>query len=112
MQTISFVVHPSARSFESSDLTSRGDEKDAYFKAHLHAAKSAANSKSASWVTRSDTGSERYGFGRNAFVTPTTVLYKIMQLGLSSYWCDASTSWVPLPIEEEDAMLDREVEVV
>ncbi len=102
MQTISFITHPSGKSFESTDLTSRGDEKDAFFKAHLHAAKHAANSRSSAWVTRSDTGDERYGFGPDAFITPTTVLYKITQMGLPSYWDDASTSWAPMPLEEAD----------
>lgn len=112
MVSFFFIVQPGGVSFETKVGHNGETSGYGFSRAHLHAARQAANDKTPSWVVRSDTGSARYGFGPAAFLTPTTVLYKIMQMGLSSYWEDASQSWVPLPSTEEDTEVSNRLETV
>lgn len=102
-----FSVLPGGASFAASE-SGGPDTNNAYFHAHLCAARQAAEHKITSWVVRNDTGEERYGFGRTAFLTPTTVLYQIMQMALASYWDDAQNAWVPLPAEEAETKVALE----
>jgi hypothetical protein len=111
MPSFLFVVRPGGASFETR-LDSRTDTGDGFYRAHLHAARQAAGHKIASWVTRADTGEERYGFGPGAMFVPTTVLYQIMQMGLNSFWDQNTESWIPLPAEEEGVGLETSLEVV
>lgn len=104
METYTFTVLPGGQSFQTSDLDLGGDTAQAFFRAHVHAARQAASLHTAFYVIRSDTGQKRYGFGPMAMLDPATYLYKIMHMGLASYWDYASTEWVPLE-EEEDVML-------
>jgi hypothetical protein len=105
MEIRTFTVLSGGQSFQTSDLDLMdGDTAHAFFKAHLHAARQAANLHAAFYVIRDDTGDKRYGFGSMAMLHPASYLYKIMQMGLESYWNYAETAWVPLE-EEEDTML-------
>jgi hypothetical protein len=96
-----FTVYPGGIVFETSDLRFGGDLNKAFFKAHLHAARQAANQKVASYVISRDLV-ERVGFSSDAIHIRTTYLYQIMQLGLASYWDYPTVSWLPLPAEEEE----------
>lgn len=96
-----FTVMPGGASFETSDLSLRqGDQNGAFGKAHQHAACQAAAQKVPSYVIRSDTGNERYGFGPDAWRIPSTCLYQITRLGHASAWDYASTSWVPVKADQ------------
>ncbi len=114
MPSLLFVVKPGGASFETrrDDRTGVLVIPDGFYRAHLHAARQAAEHKITSWVTRDDTGEERYGFGLGAMFTPTTVLYQITQMGLASFWDQNVESWVPLPAAEESVRLDASLEVV
>ncbi len=102
-----FTVLPGGASFVTAEL--EGEEtNDAYFHAHLYAAEQAAKNKVTSWVVRDDTGEERYGFGPDAFFTPTTVLYQIMQMALAAYWDYAQEAWVPLPAKQAEVQVALE----
>jgi hypothetical protein len=106
-----FTVLPGGASFPTAELPGP-ETNEAYFHAHLRAAQQAAELKIASWVVRDDTGDEKYGFGRDAFLTPTTVLYQITQMGLGSFWDYATGCWLPLPAEKARAELDVPLETV
>lgn len=97
-------------SFQTSDVSQPGDTSNAYFRAHLYAAEQAAKQKVPSHVIRDDTGNRRYGFcSPDAAIIPTTVLYKIMQMGLESCYDFASISWVPLKKEEWDVYTGEKI---
>ncbi len=97
-----FSVHPFGMAFPTSDLSvTVGDMNCAFYKAHLCAARQAAQLRIPSYVLRDDMGLKRMGFGEAALSNPTSDLNKIMRLGLGSAWDYSSASWVPLPIQEE-----------
>jgi len=114
MPSYLFITKPGGACYRTywDESTNGVTTGDGFYKAHLHAARQAAEHKIPSWVTRDDTGEERYGFGPGAFLAPTTVLYQITQMGLNSYWCDASESWVPMPSAKADAEVSTELETV
>lgn len=104
MEISIFTVLPSGKQFRTSDLSvpPRGDKDGAYDKAHRHAARQAAKGVE-SWVVRDDTGTQqRYGFGPNAILTPSTILHQIVQLCLPVLWDPDSISWVPLAEVSEE----------
>lgn len=93
-----FSVHPFGMSFATSDMDiTRGDTRNAFFRAHLSAARQAANLMIPSHVLRDDRGEERMGFGPGAESKPSSDLYKILQMGLASYWDHPTCSWMPTP---------------
>ncbi len=100
-----FTALPAGVSFETTMIVwfrAIGDENNAFFNAHLAAAKYAAEERVESYVIRSDTGSMRYGFGAGAIHTPTTALYRIMHMGLPVFFDFGTCAWHPLPEEEAE----------
>lgn len=71
------------------------DAYHAYRKAHRYAAEQAAHLGVPHFVTRHDTGAQRYGFGD----WHSPILQFIMRLGLGSYWSFEDEEWKPQPPE-------------
>lgn len=99
-----FLVLPTGRQFQTSRMNRRvprldGDRTSAYYRAHLYAARYADRARSSAYVTRDDLTGERLGFGPNAAVIATTILYRINQLALRSYFDYGQTAWLPMPEE-------------
>jgi len=105
-QIATFRCHPAGETFRTSPMFQfgprfmRGDRADTYMRAHLAAAAHAATMRRLAYVTRDDVPGKRCGFGPSAAFTETTVLYRINQLGLGSYFDYRECAWLPLPAEE------------
>lgn len=97
-----FSVHPIGMMFATSDMSiTIGDTQRAFYRAHLHAARQAAQLMIPSHVLRDDLGDQKMKFGPGAETSPTSDLYKIMQMGLASYWDWSTSSWMPVPRHEQ-----------
>lgn len=93
----SFTVYPGKVIFKASDYS--GEE--AFYKAHLLAATLAAKNKKEAWVVKND--SEVCGFGVIRDSIPT-VLERINDKCLHSYWDYKKKSWWPLHDVETEAV--------
>lgn len=107
-----FSVWPFGMQFPTSDMSiTHGDTNHAFFKAHLAAARQAAQLMIPSWVLRDDVEYRMY-FGPGAEGSPASDLYKILQMGLASYWDRPTSSWRPLlgVLQPEEKLAERLME--
>ncbi len=68
----------------------------AYHCAHLHAACFASRKQQPAWVVSNGTESRRHGFPSAHAFFPGSILCKIRNLGLRSYFDFKTCSWLPL----------------